>query len=186
LSREDTLLLLCVHGSKHGWEKLSWICDLTEFMIRHSDLDWAGIRRDAQRFHSKRRLLAGLLLAKRLLDAPVPDALLEEANSDRALCSLADSIVRRILSGEQWIERPSSITPFDRYNLQMMDRWQDRLRLAIFLLTRVSRCWWTPDEKDRAFLSLPQRFASLYYLVRPLRILATRISGDRESKLSSH
>ncbi|HEU4772572.1 MAG TPA: nucleotidyltransferase family protein, partial [Candidatus Udaeobacter sp.] len=30
LSPEDSLLVLCIHGSKHCWERLAWICDVAE------------------------------------------------------------------------------------------------------------------------------------------------------------
>ena len=35
LSVDDTLFSLCVHGSRHIWERLSWICDLAELIARH-------------------------------------------------------------------------------------------------------------------------------------------------------
>src|SRR5215212_8430945 len=34
LSAEDLLFSLCVHGSRHLWERLSWICDIAELISR--------------------------------------------------------------------------------------------------------------------------------------------------------
>ncbi len=36
LSCEDYLIFLCVHGSKHFWYELRWICDVHEFVERSS------------------------------------------------------------------------------------------------------------------------------------------------------
>ena len=30
LAPEDLLIVLCVHGSKHAWEQLKWVCDVAE------------------------------------------------------------------------------------------------------------------------------------------------------------
>ena len=37
---EDMLPLLCVHGSKDFWERISWIADISEFVRAHPRLDW--------------------------------------------------------------------------------------------------------------------------------------------------
>src|ERR1041385_741670 len=35
-SAEDLLFSLCVHGSRHLWERLGWICDVAELLARHT------------------------------------------------------------------------------------------------------------------------------------------------------
>jgi hypothetical protein len=35
LPLEDVLLFLCLHGFKHGWERVGWICDVTELLRVH-------------------------------------------------------------------------------------------------------------------------------------------------------
>ncbi|MCA9471117.1 MAG: nucleotidyltransferase family protein [Nitrospira sp.] len=39
LRAEELLLILCVHGSKHVWEELKWVCDVTE-LIRAQQIGW--------------------------------------------------------------------------------------------------------------------------------------------------
>src|ERR1051326_440923 len=41
-SAEDLLFALCVHGSRHLWERLGWICDVAELLTRHT-LDWTPL-----------------------------------------------------------------------------------------------------------------------------------------------
>src|SRR4030095_6420095 len=36
LSAADLLFSLCVHGSRHLWERLCWVCDISELLPRHS------------------------------------------------------------------------------------------------------------------------------------------------------
>ncbi len=43
LAPEDLLIVLCVHGSKHAWEQLKWVCDVAELLRSHPDLDWERI-----------------------------------------------------------------------------------------------------------------------------------------------
>jgi hypothetical protein len=35
LPLEDVRLFLCIHGFKHGWERLGWICDVAELLRVH-------------------------------------------------------------------------------------------------------------------------------------------------------
>src|SRR3712207_8653927 len=35
-----SLLILCVHGTKHIWGRLSWICDVAELLRTQPDMDW--------------------------------------------------------------------------------------------------------------------------------------------------
>ena len=45
---EDALAILCVHGSKHFWERLSWIADISEMIRSHPQLDWNATFRRAE------------------------------------------------------------------------------------------------------------------------------------------
>src|SRR5215208_6688504 len=46
LSAEDLLFSLCVHGSRHLWERLGWICDVAELITRQP-LDWTALLKRA-------------------------------------------------------------------------------------------------------------------------------------------
>ena len=43
LGAEQLLLYLCMHGGKHSWARLSWLCDLQRAMQRFPGADWALI-----------------------------------------------------------------------------------------------------------------------------------------------
>lgn len=72
LAPEANLLCLCAHGTKHLWERLGWVCDVAELIRREPSLNWAEARRQARSVKLEKTLLAGVLLARELLDAPLP------------------------------------------------------------------------------------------------------------------
>ena len=37
---EDLLLALCIHGSKHLWERLAWIADIAGLIESQPSLNW--------------------------------------------------------------------------------------------------------------------------------------------------
>ena len=43
LSAEDLLLFLCIHGCKHHWSRLAWLCDVGELLAAHGTLAWHRI-----------------------------------------------------------------------------------------------------------------------------------------------
>src|SRR5687768_2577942 len=67
LSPEDLLFSLCVHGSRHLWERLSWICDVAELIKRHQ-FNWTALMERAATADSDRMFLLGVHLAERLLE----------------------------------------------------------------------------------------------------------------------
>ena len=72
---EDLLLMLCVHGSRHGWYKLEHLASVAELVRRSPALDWEAVWRRADAMHCGRMVAFGLLLAHALFDAPLrPEA----------------------------------------------------------------------------------------------------------------
>src|SRR5712692_1805163 len=49
-SAEDALSLLCVHGSKHFWERLMWIADIAALVQRPRGMNWPRALAQASSF----------------------------------------------------------------------------------------------------------------------------------------
>ncbi|MBN2200218.1 MAG: nucleotidyltransferase family protein [Candidatus Aminicenantes bacterium] len=98
-SAEDTLLLLCLHGLYHSWSLLQMVADVTE-SLRRTKIAADLVLGLAERHRAGRILFFGLLLARRLLAAPVPPALLEAARRDRSAVSQAADTARRFFEDE--------------------------------------------------------------------------------------
>ena len=69
MSPEITLLMLCMHGSKHVWSRLIWICDVAQLLVSSPDLDWKEVTREANQSGLWRSLALGVLLAHRFAGA---------------------------------------------------------------------------------------------------------------------
>lgn len=85
---EDLLLLLAVHGAKHCWTGLGWICDVAELLRARPNMDWEALERRAIRTRSRRLLLLGLYLAWQFVQAPIPQFLKERIQCDPAVMQL--------------------------------------------------------------------------------------------------
>ncbi len=166
LSKEDELLYLCAHGTKHHWARLKWICDVAEMCRHASDLDWDGLVDRAVRLDLERILFLGLRLAKECLDAPVPTSLHERLYGDSTISDLAHWVQKRWLFTEEGLDRTPRWEQF-RFFLRTRRRWRNRWPL----LREYGGLALTPTEKDRALIDLPPSLSFLYYLIRPFRIL---------------
>jgi len=74
LPTELLLVYLCLHGSKHAWERIIWICDIDR-LLRSSRIDWEKAIAIAEESHSNRSFYLGLNLCCSLLHTPLPDAI---------------------------------------------------------------------------------------------------------------
>ncbi|MFB6231267.1 MAG: nucleotidyltransferase family protein [Salinibacter sp.] len=133
-SPEDTLLYFCIHGTLDQWWPLRLICDVSELLYGHPELDWKWLMGEAKRLRSERLFLLGLRLAHELLEAPLPASVRERAYSHGAVDSLYEKVT-------QWLLRPASevagysitqIYPLIAYNLQVRDRLRDGLGSCIY------------------------------------------------------
>jgi hypothetical protein len=162
LDPEITLLVLCMHGSKHAWSRLIWVCDVAQLLVSFPGLDWKEVTREAKRVGLWRTLALGVLLANRVAGAAVPQAVLRRFESDATAYNLARHIQ------ENLFDAPGS-PPMGRlpYYVQLLG-FRDRVRLL--LSPDVLR----PNERDREAIHLPRSLEALYYLVRPVRMLLDR------------
>jgi hypothetical protein len=75
LNKNLLLSYLCIHGSRHLWERVEWIVDIDR-IIRKNDLSWSEILKYANLFHSRTMLLLGLSLSHLLFSTKLPKDIL--------------------------------------------------------------------------------------------------------------
>jgi hypothetical protein len=161
LSPEDLLIVLSVHGGKHLWERLSWLCDVAELIVSHPSIDWDGVMREASTLGVRRMLLLGLLLCKDHLQTHLPEAILREVEEDRIIPSLAHQVKLNLLTDGFPATNPTSSILF---NYRIRERRLDGARYCYHITTR-------PTPAEWAALDLPDALSFLYYLVRPFRMI---------------
>ena len=94
LSLEDELVLICVHGAKHLWERLMWIADVAALVSRQVNLDWRRAFFSAEEVGAGRMLYVGLQLSTALLKLRLPDHVWATVKSDKVAANLTDQILR--------------------------------------------------------------------------------------------
>lgn len=161
LCSEDLLLLLCAHGSKQSWGRLSFVCDVSELIRARTDMDWGRLFERARGLGGERMLVTGLFLANRLLGAHLPEAALERINADQTARALGGRAVEQLFS--------KTITPHDAlknplFFIKARERPLDKARCYF-------RMAFSPTVNDLRFLSLPAPLFFLYYPLRAVRLL---------------
>ncbi len=156
------LLMLCMHGSKHVWSRLVWICDVAKLLESEPELDWDFAQREAKRVGLMRCLVLGVLLARNLVGAQVPPKVLRRFEADRAMRKLADFLQAHV--AEQPGRVPEGRVP---NNIQLLG-FRDRAAVVL------SPTFFRPNAQDRAVVKLPKALDPLYYLIRPFRLLLDR------------
>jgi hypothetical protein len=89
LSVEDELILICIHGAKHLWDRLVWIADVAALVSRQTGIDWQRVAKTAKEVGAERMLHTGLRLASDLLRARLPDTVLAAVERDAGSGKLA-------------------------------------------------------------------------------------------------
>jgi len=123
LPLEEWLPILCVHASRHIWERLMWLCDVAELLEVQPDIHWQTILAQADQLGYKRILLVGLYLTHRLLEAQLPPEVLREIIADRQVERLTSKLCRNFAAG---IEADQEFLGTTLYHLQIRERFQDK------------------------------------------------------------
>ncbi len=157
---EDMLPLLCIHGSKDFWERISWIADISEFVQSHPRLDWDQAFRRADALRAGRMVRIGLALAAKFLGAPLPDEVAARVQGDSVAVAVASDVASRHLGRESPERDAAARFHFRRRMVQgTLSGW----RYSMWLATQ-------PADEDGAMMQLPRPLAPLYAVLRPLRL----------------
>jgi hypothetical protein len=161
-SPEDLLLILCVHGAKHLWTNLIWVCDVAELVHLYRGLDWEWVMKQASAVGSQRMLFLGLFLARSLLDAPLPEEIRKQVEAEPMVKRLAKQVEQRIFHESDGL---AGLWETSLFHLKARERLKDRICYC-------SRLAMSTTPGDWTFQSLPDSLLPLYYLIRPIRLAA--------------
>lgn len=162
LDAVSSLLILCMHGSKHAWSRWMWICDVAMLIESEPALDWKFAESEAKRVGLERCLALGVLLACRGAGATIPQDVLQTFKEDRDVYALSDFFAKNVLENPGAM--PEGRTPYNLRILGSRDRFSNLFSLSIL----------KPNDRDRAAIRLPKALSPLYYLIRPFRVLLDR------------
>ena len=169
-SVEDELVLICIHGAKHLWERLIWIADVAALVSRQTGIDWNRVTESAREVEAERMLHTGLQLAADLLRMELPAKVSVRLKRDAVATRLARQI-------QKWLPAAGDAPPglFERAAFRL--RMRGGLLAAPAYLLRLSL---SPTEEDWKADAEETRRGLLSALRRPFR-LARKYGRDRKS-----
>ncbi len=138
LAVEDELVLICIHGAKHFWERLMWIADVAALVSRQTGIDWERVAHSVNAVGAERMLHTGLRLASDLLKAHLPEKVQAMVQADFVAARLAEQTCK-------WLPAAGFAPPglFERALFRM--RMRGGLIAAPAYLLRLSL---SPTEED--------------------------------------
>jgi hypothetical protein len=160
LSAEDELVLICIHGAKHFWERLMWIADVAALVFRQTAIDWEGLADSAREVGAERMLHTGLRLASDLLKTQLPDEVHRMVQADVVAARLARQTC-------QWLPAAGSAPP------GLFERAAFRLRMPGSLIAAPAyllRLLLSPTEEDWQKGAGESRHRLMDILRRPFRL----------------
>ena len=156
-SAEDQLLFLCVHGARHLWSNLKWICDVAEWIRVSPGLDWRLALRQAGAVGNERTVLLGAGLAQLLLDAQLPAEVRQGIEGCSSLQPVIAGIVRRLRT----LESPRSLE-VARFHLARKRGMGQKVRQAALLLASPTATDWASGCTSFPLLVLRRPFRLLW------------------------
>jgi hypothetical protein len=155
------LLYLCLHGAKHCFERLEWVCDIDRMVRSRIDLiDWERLEAEAVEAGVRRMVHLALSLAGEYFETPFPERVRERIARDPTLPELR----KRIYALQA--ERLTPESGWERFSLlwSMREGAGDKIRFLFAAL-------FAPKLEDFTAYPLPPSLAPLYPLLRPFRLL---------------
>ena len=165
LATDELLFALSVHGSRHLWQRLAWICNIDRLIKTNSAIDWPALSERARRAKAERMFLLGPALAARLLGTDLPESVARSIARDKRIGTLCDEIRARLFDGPEQ-SAPTLFTVI-RFNLLIRSGWRSRLRYSRFLFA--------PTDSDLEAVRLTPGFHFMYYVLRPFRLLSSAL-----------
>ncbi len=170
LSFNDLLIYLCLHGSRHSWERLSWICDVHHLLLSREKIDWASIFAESKGLGCENVVALGLRLVNEFFSYKIPKPFTVPTVQDQAYDEIVAEIRNRLFASEA-----VQVQLGDRYtyHLKLKERKRDRWKIHLHYLAWYLRLMMRPNQMDRDVVKLPRFLYPVYFVTRPVRLIYT-------------
>jgi hypothetical protein len=162
LGPEDDVLAIAVHGGKHAWSQLKWVCDMAESLKEHQSISWPTLFNRTEHLGLRRLLDLGIVLAHRLLKVPLPIEVSHHLNEDPKTYRLYRQACKNFFTVET--QGPPFAVHRLIFQIGARERWRDRIRHLLLMAL-------TPTEEDVRFRESSHSLTALDNLLRPARLL---------------
>ncbi len=161
ISSEDLLVILCIHGTKHLWSELRWIADIA-WLVKKPDFNWNIAYKRAKDLKTEREFLLGMYLINFLLGINISQNIL--SGTDEKLKLIAENICKKLFNS---LSRDYGLKEDFLFQFKLSNRLIQKLYLFMYLF----RIGITPSYSDWKVLDLPNFLYSIYYFIRPFRLI---------------
>ncbi|MEM4997246.1 nucleotidyltransferase family protein [Priestia sp. SB1] len=169
MGREDLLLYLISHGSRHGWFRLRWLKDIDQIVI-NDDINYEHFSLLTRRYKQERLVGQAFQLANLLLNTPINSHVKEfvETRQAKILAEKALPYIREMVQLHSNVQsRPSQLDKsFKRYLFSLKSK-----RKKIEYITIM----FYPSVADERTLKLPKCINFLYFPLRPFLFILRKI-----------
>lgn len=172
LAFNDLFVYLCLHGARHGWERLAWICDLHELIRRREatkgPINWDEVRQHAKNHGCEKVVGLGLFLVRDFFGFRIDYPEFKEIEVNEAFQEIAKDVRVKAFSVDF---TSSEISDWYLLHLSFKERRIDRFKLKTVYLIWYLRLVFTPRALDKSIFQLPRIFYPFYFIMRPLRLV---------------
>jgi len=160
LNDEDNILFLSVHGIKHGWSRLYWLCDIVCFLITKKSIDWSNVLIRAKALNCRRQLCIALNVSNIIVPGLLNEKLIGIIKNDNVVEMISGRILENVFNNDPYIELENNNKIF----IGSMEHFSDKMRYYFDKLFR-------PTIYEVEVIVLPKKLSFLYYILRPLRLI---------------
>jgi hypothetical protein len=148
LAMQHLLLLQCLHGCRHMWERLDWVVGVAE-LLRSGAVSWERTLQEAQSVGGRRAVYLGLSLAHGLLGTPLPDHLVQAIRAERGMPRLVRAACHQLFCDTPTLAHQRGLQ-FHGFQLRARERLRDR---ACYIgrrgVARVGQFWLSAAASTR-------------------------------------
>lgn len=173
-SPEDVFFLLTLHGFRHRWESLKWMCDIAALIGAYPELDWAAVLSKATKLSRKRMVLLPLTLVHQLLQVDLPISVLDAISKDATIPALARQVQQQhYLQENSPPAQPRDVVFGLVYNESVRVRTRESFADRLHLLGNLMFNFMKPTANDRSYFSRRRLPEPLCWVIRPFRLMTT-------------
>lgn len=164
-SNEVLLVYLCMHGSKHFWERIEWILDIDKLVRVSPDLNWNKIIELSELFESSIMVNLGLYLSHKYFGTKIPANFCTKKRI--VYCQMLEKKVLDIMNNNIQTEFERNFTSF-KFHYYLNDNVIHRLKF-------LYRTFLPLKDTDISF-NLPKYLKIGYFILKPFRLLIKYIA----------
>jgi hypothetical protein len=162
---ELLLVYLCMHGSKHKWERIEWITDIDKLLRTSENINWKLVVEISKKYNCNKMLNLGLILSHKLYNTPIHIDFIEKLEKKyykETIKYILSEMSNITISKSEFNKNYTSI----KFHYNLNENLYDKLYFLKKTFLELS-------NNDTA--SFNSNSILLHYLMKPIRILKKNI-----------